>query len=300
MKTINIKTIRIDGGTQSRVEINNEIVTEYAEAIKAGSEFPPVVVFNDGADNWLADGFHRFHAHNQAGKTSIATDVRTGTARDAVLFSLGANGTHGLNRTNADKRKAVTTMLNDVEWAKWSDGAIAKACSVSSMTVGRIRAEIAPISNKVIDAPATRTVERNGKTYEQNTANIGKLKSWDGVDRTPAPTVAPEPEHDDGMLTEAELIAEMQETQSENQQLQERVTLMASDDKAAEIDKLLTRISGLEGRINQLMIQVKTSADGEKYHATVIHKLRKLLGVDGHKEIIAAVTALVADRRLAA
>ena len=38
MKTINIKTIRIDGGTQSRVEINNEIVTDYAEAIKAGAD----------------------------------------------------------------------------------------------------------------------------------------------------------------------------------------------------------------------------------------------------------------------
>lgn len=75
MKTINIKTIRTDGGTQSRVEINNEIVTEYAEAIKAGAEFPAVVVFNDGVDNWLADGFHRFHAHNQAGKTSISADM---------------------------------------------------------------------------------------------------------------------------------------------------------------------------------------------------------------------------------
>lgn len=114
------------------------------------------------------------------------------------------------------------------------------------------------------------------------------------------PKAEARPEIDDGMLSESELIAEMQETQAENQQLQERVTLMASDDKAAEIDKLLTRINGLEGRINQLMMQVKTSADGEKYHATVIHKLRKLLGVEGHKEIVAAVTELVADRRLAA
>ena len=108
------------------------------------------------------------------------------------------------------------------------------------------------------------------------------------------------PEIDDGMLSESELIAEMQETQAENQQLQERVVLMASDDKAAEIDKLLTRINGLEGRINQLMMQVKTSSDGEKYHANVIHKLRKLLNVESHKEIIDAVAALVADRRLAA
>ena len=139
MKTINIKTIRTDGGTQSRVEINNEIVTEYAQAIKAGDEFPAVVVFNDGVDNWLADGFHRFHAHNQAGKTSISADIHQGTARDAVLFSFGANGTHGLKRSNADKRKAVATMLSDAEWAEWSDRKIAEVCGVGHPFVAAIR-----------------------------------------------------------------------------------------------------------------------------------------------------------------
>lgn len=188
MKIINIKTIRIDGGTQSRVEINNEIVTEYAEAIKAGAEFPAVIVFNDGANNWLADGFHRFHAHNQAGKTSISAEVRQGTARDAVLYSLGANGTHGLNRTNADKRKSVTTMLNDAEWSKWSSNAIAKACGVSHTFVDSVRSSIL---QPLQDTPATRTVERNGKTYEQNTANIGKPLAQIQPEEKPALAAVP-------------------------------------------------------------------------------------------------------------
>jgi len=175
MKTINIKTINIGSGElQSRAAINNDIVTEYAEAIKAGAEFPAVVVFNDGAENWLADGFHRFHAHSQAGKTSILADVRQGTNRDAILYSLGANGTHGLHRTNADKRKAVATMLNDFEWAAWSSNAIAKACGVSHTFVDSIRASPAILQPLQDKAPTTRTVERNGKTYEQHTANIGK------------------------------------------------------------------------------------------------------------------------------
>ena len=109
-----------------------------------------------------------------------------------------------------------------------------------------------------------------------------------------------EDELDDHGVTSDELLEQMQETQAENEQLQERVEIMAQDDKAAEIDKLLTRIYGLEGRIKQLMMQVKTSSDGEKYHATVIHKLRKLLGVEGHKEIIAAVTALVEAQKATA
>lgn len=176
MKTINIKTIRIDGGTQSRVEINNEIVTEYAEAIKASAEFPAVVVFNDGVDNWLADGFHRFHAHTQAGKASIDADVRQGTLRDAKLYSFGANGKHGQRPTNADKRKSVSEMLADSEWAAWSQVKIADTCGVSIGFVSKMVHEAASFHGEMIK-PATRTVERNGKTYEQDTSSIGKSKS---------------------------------------------------------------------------------------------------------------------------
>lgn len=241
MKTINIKTIRIDGGTQSRVEINNEIVTEYAESIKAGAEFPAVVVFNDGVDSWIADGFHRFHAHNQAGKTSIAVDVRQGTARDAVLYSLGANGTHGLNRTNADKRKAVTTMLNDAEWAKWSDSAIAKACMVDHKTVAAHRVSILGNSQ---DAPTTRTVERNGKTYEQNTANIGTKPA----DSAPAPTVAQQ--DDDGAPDDSEMESVRIQEEAAEKTMQ---FLLASDEPMAD---LAAKNTQLEAQIKQLELRI--------------------------------------------
>lgn len=178
MKSINIKSIRVDGGTQSRVEINNDIVSEYAALIKDGAEFPPVVVFNDGADNWLADGFHRFHAHNNAGKASIAADVRTGTARDAVLFSLGANSDHGIQRTAADKRKAVTTMLQDQEWGDWSDNAIARACHVSHPFVGTVRrlldAGNPNLTCNVSSEKGRKYKTKHGTTATMKTGDIGK------------------------------------------------------------------------------------------------------------------------------
>jgi hypothetical protein len=62
MKKINILNIRIDGGTQPRQEINYEVVKDYAELMREGVAFPPVTVFFDGVDYWLADGFHRYHA----------------------------------------------------------------------------------------------------------------------------------------------------------------------------------------------------------------------------------------------
>lgn len=171
--TIPLDAVRINGGTQSRAELNQVTIAEYAEAIRAAIELPPVVTFFDGVTFWLADGFHRYNAHRDAGAMEINSEIRTGTQRDAILFSVGANASHGLRRTNEDKRRAVMTLLNDPEWSTWSDNAIAKACGVSDKTVASHRPAIFGNSEDAA-TPAVRVVERNGKTYEQNTANIGK------------------------------------------------------------------------------------------------------------------------------
>lgn len=41
-KKLNVGDIRIDGGTQPRTEIDDALVSEYAEAMADGVEFPPV------------------------------------------------------------------------------------------------------------------------------------------------------------------------------------------------------------------------------------------------------------------
>src|SRR5690348_8493475 len=41
-----------------RPDTNND----YTQAMVDGAEFPPLVVFWDGSDYWLADGFHRHSA----------------------------------------------------------------------------------------------------------------------------------------------------------------------------------------------------------------------------------------------
>lgn len=170
-----LSAISITGGTQSRVALNQDAVADYAEVIRLGGELPPVVVFNDGASDglWLADGFHRFHAHHAAGAMEIECDVRVGTQRDAILFSAGANAAHGLRRTNDDKRRAVSILLGDEEWSKWSDREIARVCGVGNKFVGDVRSSIC-VPNT--DSDAIRIVERNGATYEQKTSNIGKGK----------------------------------------------------------------------------------------------------------------------------
>jgi ParB-like chromosome segregation protein Spo0J len=112
--------IRMDGGTQSRAQLDWVAIDEYAAAMKDGEEFPPIVVFFDGTDYWLADGFHRVRAAQKAGLAEIAADVRQGTRRDAVLHSVGANANNGVRRTARDRRQAVTMLIDDEEWTKWS------------------------------------------------------------------------------------------------------------------------------------------------------------------------------------
>lgn len=65
--------------------------------------------------------------------------MRDGTWRDTVLYSVGANASHGLPRTNKGKRRAVMTLLNDPEWAAWSGNKIAKACAASEGFVRNLR-----------------------------------------------------------------------------------------------------------------------------------------------------------------
>lgn len=298
MKTINIKTIRIDGGTQSRVEINTETVTEYAEAIKAGTVFPPVVVFHDGVDNWLADGFHRVHAHDLAEKTSIVVDMRQGTARDAILYSLGSNDTHGLRRTNADKRKAVMTLLQDFDWSAFSNSEMAKICAVSQRYVNQIKADLT--MNVHSEKPKEVTFKtKHGTTATMQTDNIGKrdAKCLEAA-HSPNPK-APKPsaqEQDDSeyLITDDELLDVNTKLQEENNLLKDTIKSLNATNKDAEIENLLKRVYGLEGRLQQIMASEKAMEKNLKYHTDLIHKLRKVYGVETHKEILEAAQAQTA------
>jgi hypothetical protein len=168
MTTIFIADIRIDGGTQSRASIDQHVVGDYADAMAAGDTFPPVVVFFDGKTYWLADGFHRYEAYARAKIDSVLADVRQGTQRDAILFSVGANASHGLRRTNDDKRRAALTLLNDAEWAKWSDREIARRVGVSHNFVSGLRPSLSS------DDSEPRTYKtKHGTQAEMKTAKIG-------------------------------------------------------------------------------------------------------------------------------
>lgn len=162
-----IASIRTDGGTQPRAAINAAIVDEYRADMMGGATFPPVTVFFDGSDYWLADGFHRVQAAQQLGQTDIAADIHQGTLQDAQWHSFSANQSHGLRRSNEDKRRAVDAALKHPFAKGKSSYEIARHCGVSAEFV-----RTNPIYQSLVDT-SERTVTRNGTTYTMNTANIG-------------------------------------------------------------------------------------------------------------------------------
>jgi hypothetical protein len=136
------KIAQEDKGTQFRVNISQAKVDEYAELLKDGADFPPITVISDGSDYWLVDGWHRLLAYQQRGAMTIPADVQPGTRRDAVIAALGVNASHGLARSNDDKRKAVLFALRDPELRLMSQHKIAKLCGVTQAMVSKLKASL--------------------------------------------------------------------------------------------------------------------------------------------------------------
>lgn len=273
--TIPLHSVRIHKDTQSRVSMNEATIAEYAEAITSGTDFPPVVTFFDGKDFWLADGFHRYFAHKEAGAMEIASELREGSQRDAILFSVGANAAHGLRRTNEDKRRAVMTLLNDPEWATWSSEAIAKACAVSPRTVSAMRisanTEIGPV----------RTVERSGKTYEQNTSNIGKAKPAEPSSQASRALDHAPIEHDD----DPDMAQLADDLQKENEAYQRQIKSLVTDDATAEVVRLNNHLDQLNGRLQGEITTRNEAQKMVKFYADLLAKIRSILGADSNKDI---------------
>jgi hypothetical protein len=156
---VKLQSIRLDGGTQPRKEIDEPLVQHYTEVLLEGKDkFPPIDLWFDGKSYWPSDGFHRFHAHKRAGFTEIEANVNQGTKRDAFLACLKANGKHGKPRTPDERRYVVQLALEDIELGEKTDIEIALICDVSSMTVGRVR--------KALGLEKATRVDKNGRKID--------------------------------------------------------------------------------------------------------------------------------------
>lgn len=142
IKVIKLANILVDSRTQQRAAIKPENVEEYADLMTNGTKFPAIKCVFDTVNYYIVDGNHRFLAAQKIGCIDIEAEIISGTIRDAIWQSLGANTQHGLKRTNDDKQKSVLNALQDKEWCQLSDIEISKQCRVSRQLVLNLRSKV--------------------------------------------------------------------------------------------------------------------------------------------------------------
>jgi hypothetical protein len=247
---LELAVIRIDGGTQARVALDQAVVIEYSENMKEGDKFPPMIVFHDGSHYWLADGFHRYFARKANGELDAEFDVKEGTQRDALLYSFGANGVRGLKLTAEDIRAIITRMLQDEEWKGWSDTQIAKHVGTSKMTVGRVRHSLEQ-KGKIEPKKSIKYVDKHGNESKMKVKKEKPKteKTEDKKKESPKNESKPalEPEFEDKIAELTDTITELHE---ENTLLKDTIAIGQWD--ASEIEKI-----DIQDTVTDLRNQIK-------------------------------------------
>jgi hypothetical protein len=257
VKTLEIKDIRTDLGTQIRVAIDEELVQNYHEKLEDGVEFPPVVVFFDGLRYILGGGFHRLFAHQRSNRLYIDADVRHGTLDDAIDFALQDNEDHGLRRSDADRRNAVIRALNDKRYANCSAREIARICKVSHTTVNRIIKE-----REGLVKPKEKPVKL--KNVVEAPLEVGENPESE------EPKVEQVSTHDHDMV---------QELVAENERLQDRLAVSAMD--ATEDEKAMAQetIDDLRQQVKNLTIELEAVKKSRDQYQMECTQLKKQVGM---------------------
>ena len=162
-QSISLDELTFDSTYRVREYNDDGIISCYAECMETEDDlinFPPIEVYYDGDNYWVADGRLRCLAARRAGHEKIHALVTEGDQLGAFWAAIVANGRQGCGLSWRDKQRVVTSALRC--WPDYSDRAIAEAIGVSDHTVHRARTKM--IEANEIENPEMR-VGRDGKLY---------------------------------------------------------------------------------------------------------------------------------------
>lgn len=172
IKKLPLDEIILDERCQARADVDHDAVQEYRSAYEAGTELPPIRVFLVSGKAYLVDGFHRLPAALNAGKRWLRCEiVGEGTIDQAIWHASAVNQSHGVRRTNADKRRAVRIALQTEIGMEQSSRVIAEHVGVSHVFVERVRDEIEAEQRSArqvetdTTSEARKRIGRDGKSY---------------------------------------------------------------------------------------------------------------------------------------
>jgi hypothetical protein len=135
-RAISTSLLILDSRLQCREAVPESIIKEYEEAWREKVTFPPVNVFEVDGEYLVVDGFCR-------------------VLKDALRAACGANVSHGLRRTIADKRKAAKIAIS--EFPDETSRALAEMVGVSHTYIQNLRDQDKKI-DQIIDQAAAGDV----------------------------------------------------------------------------------------------------------------------------------------------
>jgi transposase len=166
---INIHQIRRDGGTQPRGLLDEDHINDLLVSLKSGAKLEEILVYYDGENYWLTDGYHRLAATIRYGKDKIRANIRQGTLEEAQWHSFSVNQHNVLKRSNADKQRAIIGALKHCYGYSKSNTDIARHCGVDEKTVRIWRSSLEESGE--IQKSESREVFRNGTVYHRQVSD---------------------------------------------------------------------------------------------------------------------------------
>lgn len=227
----------------------------------------------------ILDGGNRYRACMELG-IQPSTVEYSGT--DPVAFVLSAN----LHRRHLTPGQQAAIVASAQDWAKAQPhGGDRKADQVATLPLETIADRAAqsgasPRTQRMADKVARADPELSKQVAH---GEISLPKAIAKIEPKPAaPAIAPDPDEE----TTADLVADAERLVAENRALQQRVDVLAADDKVAKLNEWITRYHQLEGRLDQAITTSNEAQDEAKRKGKVLARIRAFLGVERDSEIL--------------
>lgn len=182
LENLELSSITLDEEIQPRSKITHRVVQEYKRAMSAGDVFPPVIVFYNGLEHWLADGFHRFDARVMMGESEILADVWQGNRHDALLYGVEANIGNDFELSEVDITRNVIKLIGHPNLQKWTDEEIATHCGTDPFQVNRLREQrLTDLFKSLVELKHTTQLDNDGVPLEAKNFNLDAALKMDAT-----------------------------------------------------------------------------------------------------------------------
>ena len=285
MSTVSTDDVVFDPSIYPRGAATQSTIDQYADALLSGDVFPPIVLEPD--TNRLYDGYHRWQAHKQAGRTEVEAVWRSTPAGvPEKLFAASLSVKHG-DRIKGDELKRIARDIITKDTG-FDINTIARHCGVTRQTAGRWVSDIVDFRRDVRRLRAYIMAQAGWKTRE--------IAEFLGIDHS---TVVRDVKDDilhqltEPMLRDAvENLPDTIDGESYAEELRQQQIFATWDDEQRDLVKRLrageTLVANLRGQHDKLIEWATQAGLYERVDRNTDWGNPFIMGKDGDRETVIA------------